>query len=57
MNNKIIHVGHYVDDQNFHGAAFIAYTGEVIKFKCRPNTKGKTKLETNVRTETAPTSF
>ncbi len=40
MNEKIIYVGLDVDDQNFHGAAFIAVTGEVIEFKCRPNTKG-----------------
>ena len=40
MNEKIIHVGLDVDDQNFHGAALIASTGEVIEFKCRPNTKG-----------------
>lgn len=40
MNEKLIHVGLDVDDQNFHGAAFVACTGEIIEFKCRPNTKG-----------------
>ena len=40
MNEKIIYVGLDVDDQNFHGAALIPATGEVIEFKCRPNTKG-----------------
>jgi len=40
MNEQIIYVGLDVDDQNFHGAALIAGSGEVIEFKCRPNTKG-----------------
>lgn len=40
MNEKIIYIGLDVDDQSFHGAALTAATGEVIEFKCRPNTKG-----------------
>ena len=40
MNEKIIYVGLDVDDQNFHGAVLISASGEVIEFKCRPNTKG-----------------
>jgi transposase len=40
MNEQIICVGLDVDDQNFHGAALIAGSGEVIEFKCRSNTKG-----------------
>ncbi len=40
MKEKVIYIGLDVDDQNFHGAALIAETGEVIDFKCRPNTKG-----------------
>ena len=40
MSEKIIYVGLDVDDQNFHGAAFIPATGEVSEFKCRPNIKG-----------------
>lgn len=40
MSEKIIYVGLDVDDQNFHGAALIAATGEVVGIKCRPNTKG-----------------
>lgn len=40
MSNKIIYIGLDVDDQNFHGTAFIQVTGEIIEFKCRPNIKG-----------------
>ena len=51
MNEKIIHVGLDVDDQNFHGAALIAGTGEVIEFKCRPNTKGLVNQLQNLKTK------
>jgi hypothetical protein len=47
MSEKIIHVGLDVDDQNFHGAALIASTGEVIEFKCRPNTRSKKHKSTS----------
>jgi transposase len=40
MAQNIIHIGIDVDDQAFHGAAFIAETGEVLEFKSRPTTKG-----------------
>ncbi len=40
MNEKVIYIGLDVDDQNFHEAALIAATGEIIEFKCRPNAKG-----------------
>ena len=51
MNEKIIYVGFDVDVQNFHGAALIAGTGEVIEFKCRPNTKGLLNQLQNLKTK------
>ena len=51
MNEKIIYIGLDVDDQNFHGAALITATGEVIEFKCRPNTKGLLNQLQNLKTK------
>ena len=49
MNEKIIYIGLDVDDQSFHGAALTAATGEVIEFKCRPNTKGNCNQLRNLK--------
>lgn len=51
MNEKIIYIGLDVDDQSFHGAVFIKTTGEVIEFKCRPNTKGLVNQLQNLKTK------
>jgi len=40
MKQNIINLGLYVDDTQYHGAAFDKDTGEVIDFKCQPTLQG-----------------